>query len=297
MDRALPRPLELPWLRLFGLVVMAAVVALNFYFLAAWLPWAIRHGPWDYPIYVIAAERVWDGTLYQWGSGYIYPYSPVFAVLMVPFAALGDVGFALWRLAHVGAVLTIPSWPIRIAILLSWPFLNDTWEGNVNTFMAVAAYWAIRGNRIGGWSLLGMAVMIPKLTILPGVLWLLFRDRGYFWPFAALALAHGLAVLLSGYAPEWIGALLGSTHDMNGEYNFMPSVIIGWWWAPIGLALAAWLWWRGHVGWASVAIAPYAAGVAHLLLLVQERRWPWWLTPPGIRSAPVPESSNRASSS
>jgi hypothetical protein len=284
MDRALPRPLMMPWLRLFGLIIMAAVVALNFYFLAAWLPWALRHGAWDYPIYIEAADRLFDGTMYDWGDGYIYPYSPVFAYLMAPFAALGGIGFAIWRLLHVAAVLTIPSWPVRIAILLSWPFLNDTWEGNVNTFLAVAGYWAIRHHRFGGWAFLAFAVVIPKPILLPGLAWLLWKEPVYRKGFAALVIGHGLLVLATGYAFDWPPALLGATHDMNAEYNFTPSVLIGWWWALVSLPLAAFLTWKGRIGWASVAINVYAAGVAFLLFLIMERRWPWWLTPPGISS-------------
>ena len=260
-----------------GVVIVAVFIALNFYFLAAWLPWAIRHGAWDYPIYVEATRRLSDGTMYEWAGGYIYPYSPVFAWMMVPLAALGQVGFALWRAAHVAAVLTIPNWPVRIAILFSWPFLNDTWEGNVNTFMAVAGYWAMRRSRVGGWAFLAFAVVIPKPILIPGLVWLLWQEPSYRKGFAALVVAHGVAVLATGYAFDWLPALLGATHDMNSTYNLMPSAIIGWWWAIIALPAAAWLTWRGRVGWASVVIVPYAAGATHLLWLLMERSWPRWL--------------------
>ena len=292
VDRVIPRT----WgvgvdKRLLGLVVMAAVVALNFYFLAAWLPWAIRHGPWDYPIYVEATTRLTDGTLYDWGGGYIYPYSPVFAWLMAPLAALGSVGFALWRLAHVLAVLTIPSWPIRVALLLSWPFLNDTWEGNVNTFMAVAGYWAMRQSRVGGWAYIAFAIVIPKPILIPGLVWLLWQEPSYRKGFVALLALHVGAVFATGYAFDWLPALFGATHDMNADYNFTPSAVIGWWWALICLPVAAFLTWKGRIGWASLSMNVYAAGVAFLMWLIMEKRWPWWLTPPGIRteaSAPRP---------
>ena len=287
MHATLPATWRLPrigdrWLRLFGLVIISTAVVLNFYFLAAWLPWELKFGPWDYPIYTIASHRLFDGTMDHWGNGYIYPYSPVFAYLMVPFAALGGLGFALWRLLHVAAVLTIPSWPIRLAILLSWPFINDTWEGNVNTFMAVAGYWAMRKIRIGGWAFLAFAVVIPKPALVPGLVWLLWQEPTYRKGFAALVGIHIAAVLVTGYALDWLPALLGATHDMNSSYNFMPSAIIGWWWMAIAVPLTAWLVWRGHVGWASVTVNPYGAGLAALMWLTMERRWPRWLLPPGV---------------
>lgn len=275
---------SIPPRRLVGIAIIAAAAGLSIYFLAHWLPWAIEHGPWDFYIYRIASMRLFDGTMYEWADGYIYPYSPVFAWL---FAPIGALGIWFWRLLHVVAVMTIPSWTIRLVVFASWPFINDTWEGNVNTFMAVAGYWALRGNRAGGWAYLTLAILIPKPIMLPGLVWLLWKEPTYRRGFVALVALHVIGALATGYAFEWLRALPGATHDMNDWYNFTPSVLIGWWWAPIGLAIGGWLTWKGRIGWASVLMVAYAAGTGHFLWLLLERSWPDWLRLPGSTRAAI----------
>jgi hypothetical protein len=40
-------------------------------------------------------------------------------------------------------------------------------------------------------------------------------------------------------------------------YNLGPSRWLGYWWLLAGVPLGAWLYWRGKVGWAGLAISPY----------------------------------------
>lgn len=251
--RALPAPRPIPWSRI-GLVLLAIYLAANLVLLAFWVPWAIHHGPWDFYVYRIASTRLLDGTLYDWGNGYVYIYSPVFAWL---FAPVGALGIWVWRVLHVATLTLIPSWPLRIFLLVSWGFWMDLWEGNVTLFFMVAGYWAIRRNRWASWVFIGMAMMMPKPYYLPALAWMLWRHPENRMRFVVLFVAHGLAVLATGYAFEWPQALLGASQDMGSTFNFMPSRLIGWWWLPISLALSALLVWRNHPGWASYTAALY----------------------------------------
>jgi hypothetical protein len=257
--------------RLLIALGLGVVVALNVVFIAVWLPWAIRHGPWDFPIYRMASERLFDGTMYDWGNGYIYPYSPVFAWLFAPIATLG---IWVWRLAHIAALAIIPSWPVRIAVALSWPFWMDTWEGNTLIFVAVLGFHALRGNRWAGLAFLALALLIPRPLVLPAVAWLLWRQPGLRVPFALMFAFHAVAVLLTGYGPEWIAALPGANHDLASSTNLSPSHFLGLAWLVVGVPLAAWLTWRGRVAWAGLALSPYLLPNYLLIVLLSLRDMP-----------------------
>lgn len=249
----------LDWLRIALVAAATAVLMANLLFLAGYALWVVAHagGPFDYPIFAEASTRLFDGTLYQWDThGYIYPYSPVFAWVFVPFAYLG---LWIWQGLHFLMLLLIPSWPARLLVLVSVPFWMDAWEGNVGIFFLVAGYWAVRGNRIGTFVFMALCLMIPKPIYLPVLVWMLWREPRNRLPFVYLLVGHSILALATGYAFDWLAALPGASHDMATVFNFMPSRIIGWWWWPIGLAISAWLVYRDHPGWASVTSALYGA--------------------------------------
>lgn len=281
MDRA---PLRSLVVRRVALVALAGLVlAANFAFLIGYAFWVVAHGggPFDYPIFAEATTRLTDGTLYQWDAhGYIYPYSPVFAWLFVPFAWLG---LWIWQATKFLLLLLIPGWPLRLLTLISVPFWMDAWEGNVGMLFLVAGFWAVRGNRVGSWAFMALCLMIPKPIYLPVLVWMLWREPRNRWPFVGLLVVHGALALATGYAFEWVMALPGSSHDMSTPFNFMPSRLISWWWWPIGLGLSAWLVWKDHPGWASFPAALY--GGFHLMWSPlfepdhQIRRLAAWLLP------------------
>lgn len=254
-------------------LVVGVLVVINFAGIAWYVGDIIRigHGPWDHPVYVEATTRLFDGTMYEWGNGYIYPYSPVFAWLFWPVAQLGIIPW--WGL-HFACVALIPSWTWRIVILLSWGFWMDTFEGNVTVLFMLAGYWAMRGNRVGGWAFLIMSLLIPKPQFLAGMIWLLWREPAYRKPFALLLPVYAVLVLATGYGFEWLAALPGGSHDIANPYQFLPSRVIGVWWLAIGVPLGLWLIWKDRPGWAGIAMSLYA-GPPQLLLLVMERDWSW----------------------
>jgi hypothetical protein len=269
MTTTMVRPLSVPWRTAALAVVVGVAIAANFAFLVGYILWVNAHqgGPFDYPIFVEATSRLTDGSLYRWDlHGYVYPYSPVFAWLFIPFAT---AGIWVWQAMHLLTVVLIRNWPIRTLVLLSVAFWMDTWEGNVGAFFMLAGYWAIRRNRLGSWAFIALCLMIPKPIYLPALVWMLWRQPENRVRFVVLLVIHTALVLATGYAFEWLQALPGASHDIFGPFNFMPSRVIGWWWWPIGLALSAVLVLKDHPGWAGATAALY--GGTHIpLMLVME---------------------------
>jgi len=262
-------PATVPWRRLWLAALVALAFAVNLAFLVGYAIWVVQRGghPFDYPIFAEASTRLFDGTLYQWDThGYIYPYSPVFAWLFVPFAAMG---IWVWWALHFLAVALIPSWPWRLAILVSAGFWMDTYEGNVTAFFMLAGYWMVRGNRWAGWAFLVGTLLVPKPQFVIIAAWLVWRNREYVKPLVWIVPVYALLVLATGYGFDWLAALPGASHDIDSPFQFLPSRIIGVWWLAIGLPLAAWLAAKDHPGWASIAGSLYA-GAPQLLLLTTE---------------------------
>ena len=116
----------------------------------------------------------------------------------------------------------------------------------------------LRGSRLGTWIYLIMVLLIPRPLMVPVAVWLLFKQPGLRLPFAAAAALSLLAALLSGYGVEWLGVLAhaGPVEIVN-PYQIGPSRLIGQWWVPLGLALAAVLTWKGRLGLAGLAASPY----------------------------------------
>jgi len=105
--------------------------------------------------------------------------------------------------------------------------------------------------------------------MLPVAVWLLWTHAEWRWRFVALFVAHGVVVLLTGWAPAWIGALVASSSEMGSILNYGPSRLIGAAWIPIGLILAAILTWRRRLGLASLAASPYWLPYYFLMLFLE----------------------------
>jgi len=204
--------------------------------------------------YQMAAKRVWEGALYATDGGYNFRYSPVAAYLFAPLPLVAPL---MWRSLHVLGALALPTWPMRLLLLASWPFAFDLQLGNVMTFVLVAAAWALRGNRIGAVVFLAFCLLFPRPLMLPIAAWLLWRQPWLRWPAVGLFIVHAVLVLVSGWGGAWIGRLLSSTDEIGSAFNIGPSALVGPWWLVLGIPLGAWLLWRGRVGLAGLAISPY----------------------------------------
>lgn len=208
----------------------------------------------DWRTYVEASQRVRIGGLYEVTDSYGFRASPVLAWA---FALIAPIGPSLWRLLHVGAALLMPTWPLRLAVLVAWPFWFDVQHGNLLTFELLAAAWALGGSRTASIAYLGLTLLTPRPLLLPIAGWLLWRRAELRIPFLAMFAIHAIAVLATGWATGWLGQLVASTDEVHSIWNLGPSRIIGLWWLVAGVPLALWLVRRGRLGLASLAFSPY----------------------------------------
>lgn len=223
-------------------------------------------------VYSELGPRLPAGTLYDWpDSIFAYRYSPVLAY---GFAALSPMGTAAWLALHF-ALLPLLGWRLGLITLGSFPFWSDVYNGNVMIFVFVVAVFAVRGHRWAQLTFLTLSLLIPRPLMLPIAAWLLWRHRELWRPFAGIFVVHAALVLATGYGDEWIAQLLArGADDIGGHMDFGPSLVLGAWWAPIGLVLAAWLTWKGRLGLASIAASPYWLPPYLLMGLLELRTGP-----------------------
>ena len=267
-------PAFLPSLPVAALVV--AVVVANVWF-TAWTVAEMIQFPSavDWVVLTTAAERIRTGLdpyAFAFGDG-SFRWSPVVAWL---FTGIGLVGPLAWRLLHFGALLLIPNRQLAVVALLSWPFWFDVATGNIMTFVFVIAVLALRGNRIAAIGTIALTILVPRPLMLPLAAWLLWRTPGLWRWGVALFAAHGAALLVTGWAGEWLFRLLTLAPDQIGiSFDVGPARLIGAFWAPIGAVLAISLTLRGRVGWAALAACPYWLPYYLFtpLLELDRRRW------------------------
>jgi hypothetical protein len=207
-------------------------------------------------------------TLFRW--------SPVAGWALIWITAMP---FAIWAMLHLVGALAMPSWPLRILTLLSWPFWQDLSNGNVVTFIVLAGAWALTGNAVGAAAFLGFALLIPRPIMLPLVVWLLWKyPRWRLW-FVVAFIAHAGVVLALDPHLAWFQKLASSARDVGNSYNWGPSALVGLWWLILGIPASIWLTLKGRIGWASLAVSPYLLAYYYLFLLFEWR--------PRIAGSPV----------
>lgn len=253
-----------------AVVVAAAVVLAIGNLPLAWnqVEVTLHQEPFDWRIFVTAAERAWAGVspYAERSSEYVYNWSPVAAYGLV---VLDWIGPEAWRLAHLILPLALPTWPLRVGVLLSWPLWSDLNNGNIMVVVMLAAVWALRDNRVAGWAFLALTLLVPRPIMFPVAAWLLWREPSYRLGFAVLFAVHALAVLATGWGDDWLRSLVAESGQVSGDLNVGPTRWLGMWWYVAGLPLAAWLWWKGWVGAAALAVSPYL--LSHWLLLLPAR--------------------------
>lgn len=218
----------------------------------------------DWRIFVEAGERAWAGSpdLYEVNDLYSFRHSPLFALAMPAVSWIGTIGV---RLVTVAAALAMPTWPMRLLAVASWPFAMDLQHGALITVLVCVAAWALRGSRTAGVAFLVLTLLSPRPLMLPVAAYLLWRQPALRMQAVLVAAVYGLGVLATGYADDWIGMLVRSSLDMQGTpLNLSPSRFVGSAWIPIGAVFAVWLTLRGHPGFAALAMNPYV--LPHYLL-------------------------------
>ncbi len=253
---SISRRILTPWGAVLGLAIIVLVVTPNVWLAARSIGLVLSGAPAvDWQQYVEATHRFWTGgDLFAVTATYGYHYSPFLAPLFGLVAPMGVTG---WRLLHLAAVVALPTWPMRLVAVLSWPLWFDVEAGNIVIFVVLAAAWAVRGSRLAAGIYLLLLILIPRPLMLPVATWLLWRDPALRLPFVVAVVVHSLAVVAGGWAGDWVHALLAASADVGNWSNVGPSRFIGQWWLVIGIPLATWLTVRGRVGWAALAASPY----------------------------------------
>ena len=224
--------------------------------------------PVDWDLFRRLPAAIGSGTVYDLGTAVPFTWSPVAAWIM---AAVSLVGYWPWVVARVAAALLLFRTPLLMGlVLLSYSFWFDVAQGNTVSLVFVAGVLALQGSRPASLAYLGMLLLMPRPLMAPLAIWLLWHDRSLWRPFAALFILHAALVLSSGNAVPWLEVML--SHDLAPGITMGPTAWVGRWWLLAGIPIAAWLTWRGHIGWASLAVSPYITPQYPLVVL-------WELTP------------------
>lgn len=211
----------------------------------------------DWRIFVEAGERFSAGSplLYEVSDLYSFRHSPLLALAMPLVGLLGTLGI---RLLTLVAALALPTWPMRIITIGSWPFVMDLQHGAMLTIIVFFAAWALRQRRWAVVGFLALTVLSPRPLMLPIAIYLVWTQPWARWPAVAIVVVHSIGILLTGYAADWVGMLTAvGTDGVEKAFNLSPSRFLGRAWLILGLPAAAWLTWRGRVGFAALAISPY----------------------------------------
>jgi hypothetical protein len=156
---------RLQWWQPFAILGVLLLAVVNGWLVADQIRLLGVSAPWaaaDFRVTfvgVLAATNPYDVQSYLW--------SPVALPIL---AAVIPLGLVVWRLLHGAALLLISDWRVAALVAVSWPFWWDLGiAANVATFVFVAAWAALRGNRVGVWATFAMAVLMPRPLIVPVV--------------------------------------------------------------------------------------------------------------------------------
>ena len=219
-------------------------------------------GP-DWDLWSALADSIARGAMYDTRTEAPFVWSPVAGWFMSLVPTL--IGYWPWYALHIGVVFLMRDWRLIAITLVTAGIWIDAAMGNTFTFIFVAGVLAYRGSRPAALVYLALLLLIPRPLQLPLAAWLLWKMPAVRLPFVGMAVVHTLAVLASGYAFDWIGAL--SAQQANG--NFGPTALFGVWWFIVGIPLATWLTLKGHVGFAGLAASPYLLGVYWLMPAIE----------------------------
>ena len=230
-------------------VAVAAVVAINFYGLFVLAQTADVGGVGDWAhMNAVDPGAPYDNDYFRWAPPALWLWRTFVAPL----------GFGLWLVAHLGAVLLLRD-PVAICVaLLSWPFWSDALNGSTLTFVVVSGALALRGSRMAMGTYVLLFVLAPRPLMLPVLAVVLYRQR-----LARFAVAAGVVVVvaasaLSGQLGAWVLRLVESgPSEIESINNIGPSLLMGPWWLLLGVPLGVWLTLRRYPGAAGLAMSPY----------------------------------------
>jgi hypothetical protein len=128
----------LPPLRIAALWTALAIA--NMWFLS-WTvaEMVLTYSAADWSVMERAARLAGTAELYAPRGTSTFMWSPIAAYLM---QLVVPVGLAAWRLLHFAWALALPTWRLRLLVLVSWPFWLDVSTGNFLTLIFLTAVWA-----------------------------------------------------------------------------------------------------------------------------------------------------------
>jgi len=244
-------------------VALAVYIALNL--VAVNYSISFGTGLDDWRLWQSLPDRLADGTAYVPAQGLPpFVWSPVAAWFM---SVIATVGYWPWVIAHVAALPLLRSPMLILVTASSWAFWWDTASAHAMTFVLVSGIAAMRGGRFGALVYLGLLLLMPRPVQVPLAVWLLWQDRSLWRPFAIMFFAHLAVVVASGLAPAWIVASV--TYTATDGLGIGPTRLFGISWLFVGIVLGIWLTYRGHPGWAGIAVTPYLLPQYLLMPLVE----------------------------
>ena len=247
------------------LAAWIAYVAVNLYFLLVVQPIDV-FAEWDWDLWEAIPHGLATGTLYELDTVNPYVWSPVLAPVQ---AVIGLTGVWPAAVVTIGLVLLARDpWFIgaMYSSLMFWP---TAMSGSVVFVLAiVAGFLGMRGSRAWALVFLAIAVMAPRPLFMPLAVWLLWKMPEVRLPFAWVFAVHAAIVLASGYAFDWVAAML--RYGGSPGFDMGPTAFIEWW-LIVGVPLGLWLTWKGHPGWAGLAVSPYTIHGYVLMPLVELR--------------------------
>jgi hypothetical protein len=254
-DLAQVRPrMHVPDLRRVRMALLIAVAIVNAILVAQTVAGETPRAT-DWHIMERAAALAGNPMMYAPAGASTFVWSPVAAY---PLQLVEPLGVWGWRAVLVAAALAMPTWRLRLLVLVSWPFWTDWANGNLLTLVFLAAVYAWRGSRLGTPAFFALCLLIPRPLLAPMALWIVWKRPEWRWPVFGMTVAHAALVLWTGLGPEWIGTILHVGPELiDSTYNRSPTRELGYLWLLVGVPLGAWLFWRGRPGWAGLAISPY----------------------------------------
>jgi len=249
------------WLRW---IALAFYVGINLATVFAWDLIGSHRADWN--TWTAVRSGIASGTLYELPTEIPYAWSPALAPVI---AVVGLIGPLPWAIVHLAALALLRDWRLIALVLVSLGFWTNVAGGNTFTFVFVAGVLALRGSRRWALVYLALLFLMPRPVQLPLALVLLWRQPEVRVPAAGLFVLHAIAVLLTGYAGEWIATL--ASLDVP-SWSMGPSYWLGLWWLAIGIPLGLVLLWRGHPGWAGLAWSSYWVPAYFLMPLVEDHK-------------------------
>ncbi len=204
--------------------------------------------------------------LQSWGQQlYDHPwrYSPLLIPVVGIMVSGGPVALGI---AHLGAIALLSRLGGRIMWLVGFSvfFWVDLIVGNVFTFVAVAAAFAIAGSRMGALWFIALTLLMPRPVQIPLAIWLVVHRPDLRLPALAITLVQIVGLVASGLGEAWIVSLFGSASLTYASFSLGMGRIFGNQWILVGIPVATVMVWKG-----SAAVAALAGIVASPFLLPQ----------------------------